>query len=42
MSTSAVIMMVFAMVVLWGGLALAIINLNRFSGEEPTEVHRDL
>lgn len=43
MSTSAILMMVVAIAVLWGGLALAITNLNR-SKDTPTqeEVHRDL
>jgi Putative methionine and alanine importer, small subunit len=42
MSTSAIIMMLFAMAVLWGGLAVAIWNINRYRGEEPGSVHRDL
>ncbi|WP_332667158.1 methionine/alanine import family NSS transporter small subunit [Aeromicrobium sp.] len=42
MSTSAVVMMVVAMLVLWGGLALAILNVARTTREEPDEVHRDL
>ncbi len=42
MSTGAIVMMLVAMVVLWGGLALAILNLTRWSGEEPESVHRDL
>ena len=42
MTTSAVVMMLVAMVVLWGGLALAILNVARTSREEPEEVHRDL
>lgn len=42
MSTSAIVMMVIAMLVLWGGLALAIRNIARTPREEPTEVHRDL
>lgn len=42
MSTSAIIMMLIAMAVLWGGLVLAIWNINRFPGEEPEEVQRDL
>ncbi len=42
MSTSAIVMMVIAMLVLWGGLALAIRNSARTPREEPTEVHRDL
>jgi cell division protein FtsX len=42
MTTSAIVMMVFAMLVVWGGLALAIRNINRTDREEPDEVHRDL
>jgi hypothetical protein len=42
MSTSAIIMMLIAMLILWGGLAIAIWNINRYQGEEPQEVHRDL
>jgi cell division protein FtsX len=44
MTTGAVIMMIVAMLVLWGGLALAIVNITRWKGEEPEpeEVHRDL
>ena len=42
MSTSAIVMMLVAMLVLWGGLAAAIWNINRYQGEEPEQVHRDL
>jgi hypothetical protein len=42
MTTSAIIMMLIAMLVLWGGLALAIRNIARTDREEPEEVHRDL
>jgi cell division protein FtsX len=42
MSSAAIIMMVIAMLVLWGGLAAAIWNINRYTGEEPGEVRRDL
>jgi hypothetical protein len=42
MTTSAIIMMIIAIVVVWGGLALAIRNLSRTTREEPDEVHRDL
>jgi hypothetical protein len=42
MSTSAVVMMLIAMLVLWGGLGVAIWNISRFRGEEPESVHRDL
>ncbi len=43
MSGGAVVMMVVAMLILWGGLALALLNLRR-STDLPTgdEVHRDL
>ncbi len=43
MSTSAIVMMIVAMLIIWGGLALAILNLNR-STDTPTpeEWHRDL
>ena len=43
MSAEAVVMMVVAIVVLWGGLVLALLNLRR-SVEVPddNEVHRDL
>ncbi|MBD8868055.1 methionine/alanine import family NSS transporter small subunit [Nocardioides donggukensis] len=41
MSGAAIVMMLVAMVVIWGGLAFAILHLSRNS---PTidEVHRDL
>lgn len=44
MSGSAIVMMIVAMLILWGGLALAIVNLNRRSTDLPTEgeLHRDL
>jgi cell division protein FtsX len=42
MSTAAIIMMLIAMLVLWGGLAVAIWNINRYTGSEPEQVHRDL
>jgi Putative methionine and alanine importer, small subunit len=43
MSFDAIVMMVVAMLVLWGGLAVALLNLRR-SDNLPTEddVHRDL
>lgn len=43
MSGAAVVMMVIAMLVLWGGLALALLNLRR-SADLPSgeETHRDL
>ncbi|MGY1839052.1 MULTISPECIES: methionine/alanine import family NSS transporter small subunit [unclassified Modestobacter] len=44
MSTDAIVMMVVAMVVIWGGLALAIASLLRHGAvEDRTEgPHRDL
>lgn len=42
MSGPAIVMMIVAMLVLWGGLALATINLMRYPGEEPEEVLHDL
>lgn len=42
MSTSAIVMMLVAMLILWGGLALAIWNIARFKGSEPRSTRRDL
>ncbi len=42
MTTSAIVMMLFAMAILWGGLVLAILNISRSTGEEPRSVRRDL
>lgn len=42
MSGSAIVMMLIAMAILWGGLALAIWNLTTRSGTEPGTVRRDL
>ncbi len=42
MSGPAVVMMIVAMVVIWGGLGLAVVNLSRYRGEEPGETARDL
>ena len=42
MTTSAVVMMVVAILVLWGGLGLAILSLTRSRAGEPDEIHRDL
>ena len=42
MSADAVVMMVVAMLILWGGLALAIIRLNQHELPFTDEVHRDL
>lgn len=41
MSTGAIVMMVVAVLVVWGGLALAIHNLRRGDTQEMLE-HRDL
>lgn len=40
MSASAIAMMLLAMVIIWGGLALAILNLRRAPSTD--EIHRDL
>ncbi len=44
MNTSAIVMMVVAILVIWGGLALAMLNLSRRSVDTPdaSEVRRDL
>ena len=42
MSTSAIIMMLVAMTILWGGLAVAIWNITRHPSREPDDVGRDL
>ena len=42
MSTSAIIMMLIAMLVLWGGLGVAIWNINRHPRQEPESVQREL
>ena len=42
MSAGAIIMMVLAMLVLWGGLALAIRNLRRGDAEDVEGFPRDL
>ena len=43
MNAAAIAMMIVAMLIIWGGLALAILNLNR-SPDTPRrdELHRDL
>ena len=43
MSGDAIVMMLVAMAVIWGGLVLAVVNLSR-SKDLPSrdEVHRDL
>ncbi len=44
MSMAAIVMMVVAMVIIWGGLLVAVLNLNRGRTDLPDvdEVHRDL
>ncbi len=42
MSADAVIMMLVAMAILWGGLVVAIIRLNRHDLPSADEVRRDL
>ena len=44
MSGSAIVMMIIAILVIWGGLVLAMLNLSRRSVDTPekSEVHRDL
>jgi hypothetical protein len=44
MSTDAIVMMVVAMVVIWGGLALAIVSLMRHGAveERAENLRRDL
>lgn len=42
MSTSAILMMLFAMLVLWGGLGVAIWNLTQRSKAPEQHYRRDL
>ncbi len=44
MSTAAIVMMIVAILIIWGGLGLAVLNLTRSKTELPdrSEVHRDL
>lgn len=42
MSGAAIVMMLLSMIVLWGGLGLAIWNITRHQGEEPEVFQRDL
>ncbi len=42
MSADAVIMMIVAMLILWGGLVVAIIRLNRHVPPSLDDVRRDL
>jgi hypothetical protein len=41
MSTDAIVMMIVAMVVIWGGLAVSIANLLRHGAVENRAEHRD-
>lgn len=41
MSTPAVVMMVVAMLVLWGGLALAVLNISRTGKGKPDRLPRE-
>ena len=42
MSADAVVLMIVAMLILWGGLVLAIVRLSRHELPAPDDVHRDL
>jgi hypothetical protein len=43
MSGSAILMMLLAMAIIWGGLLLAVVNLSRSTDTPRTEeLHRDL
>lgn len=42
MSADAVILMLVAMTILWGGLVVAVIRLNRHDLPPVDDVHRDL
>ncbi|WP_405219658.1 methionine/alanine import family NSS transporter small subunit [Agrococcus sp. Ld7] len=42
MTIGAIVMMTISIVVLWGGLTAAIINIVRFKGPEPADSMRDL
>ncbi|WP_155892975.1 methionine/alanine import family NSS transporter small subunit [Intrasporangium chromatireducens] len=42
MNAPAIVMMLVAMLVLWGGLAVAIVNVSRSDRGEVAEAHRDL
>lgn len=42
MSTSAIVMMAVAILLVWGGLAAAIVSLRRRPTPRASEVHRDL
>lgn len=42
MNTSAIILMLVAMLVIWGGLLAAVINLRNSDKPADTSFHRDL
>ena len=44
MNTSAILMLIVAVIIIWGGLALAMYNLIKRSKNVPeaSELHRDL
>lgn len=42
MSASAVIMMIVSIVLVWGGLVVAIVHLKRSPAAVPGEIDRDL
>ena len=44
MNASAIVMLIVAILVIWGGLALAMLNLSKRSKQLPeaSDVHRDL
>lgn len=42
MTTSAIIMMLIAILVVWGGLAVAIVLLTRSDAAGDPSIHRDL
>ena len=42
MTGAAIAMMLVAMLVLWGGLVMAVINLRRHEPPTLDEIHRDL
>ena len=42
MSADAVVLMIVAMLILWGGLVVAIIRLNRHEAPNLDDVRRDL
>jgi hypothetical protein len=41
-SADAVVLMIVAMLILWGGLVVAIIRLNRHAPGSLDDIHRDL